>query len=66
VTYTYDASGRLLTVGYGDGQRAAFGYDEAGNITDYVTTGTSLPVSSLLLLLGAQSGSDAHGSILVR
>ena len=55
ISYNYDAAGRLISVAYSDGQKAAYSYDDAGNISYYSSDG-SMPsgVSPLLLLLDGE------------
>ena len=51
IIYTYDATGRLISAHYSDGQRVTLGYDDAGNITGLIVSGASAAISAIVGLL---------------
>jgi uncharacterized protein (TIGR03437 family) len=53
VNYTYDPSGRLVTITYGDGSTISYDYDKAGNVLARSTQGPNGPaITSVVVANG--------------
>lgn len=59
VNYSYDEQGRIITAAYPDGTCAAYIYDQTGNRTRYVVSGSGCPN---LLIAGPVSATVAENS----
>jgi len=64
IAYSYDATGRVTSALYSDSQRAAFLYDDAGNMIAQTVVGAVCPTSSTLLLLSDSPENHFSKSLL--
>ncbi|MEL7641056.1 MAG: hypothetical protein AAGU21_15570 [Solidesulfovibrio sp.] len=64
IRYEYDLSGQLVVASYGGSGRAAFTYDDAGNMASQTVVGAVDVSSSIMLLFVSPPEQDGSGSIL--